>query len=524
MSIFSEARVWKVTAGPGCGKSHFITQTIQSLLAEGVKPTEIAYILFNRKPAVAFREQFNLAQDDMIWWSTHHSFCRRLLGLKVSNILNTHTWGKIHGFDLSSEESIKHEGIAEYGWDAVFSALQKKIYEDRTDFTREELRLLNAMKDTEVKEGKYAHIRYLQKALKMDMFPVSVKYLFVDEAQDNGKLQLDWVQRIIDTRPQVQGILLAGDDKQAINGFKGGNAELFLDFPCDKEINLRTTYRLPSKILREANRVISPVKKRSELTSESASQVNGQVIYTSSFEDAIPDIIQGVKEKKSILVLLRNRCFEKNVAHSLMESDVLLQSDWNEQLKKTLAALWQIRSTGLITEDTLSVILPSSERSYGQIKPEFYWDVQKAKSLRSGDFWTDRVMFDAYELMRIGNGLPIERAEEIGMKKNFLQDIMLWSLNTDAIHLPATSLYNFKRTVKRFGWDFVTVRVDTIHSVKGEEADMVVLVGNITEKTRVSEEDDEDAERRVWFVGLTRAREKLIITQLPQYDKFTCIL
>jgi superfamily I DNA/RNA helicase len=75
-----------------------------------------------------------------------------------------------------------------------------------------------------------------------------------------------------------------------------------------------------------------------------------------------------------------------------------------------------------------------------------------------------------------------------------------------------------------YGPDHGVVRVDTIHAVKGEEADMVLLVSNITGRTERAEEDDEDEERRVWFVGASRARETLMLTRLSFSAKATKIL
>lgn len=525
--IFIDSRVVKVTAGAGCGKSYFISSTIEELLASGVQLNEIAYILFNRAPAEAFRERFvkqGYTKEDIIWLSTHHSMCRRLLKLSPNKILNLPRWGKEHGFDLSSEETIKREGIDQYGWDAVFSSMQKKIYEGKNNFTSQEERLLNALKETERTSGEYAHIRYLQKALLMDMFPVGVKYLFIDEAQDNGKLQFDWIRRIVDNRPEVAGIMLAGDDKQAINGFKGGNAELFLDFPADRCINLGTTFRMPVCIMNEANRIISPVQKRSELTSMSANMNKGAVIYAQVFDDALPDVVQAVKEGKDVLILIRNKCFEFVITHALSEMDIIAQNSWSIELRNVLLVLWNMRTTGLIKEETIAALFPSEKKTYGQIKAGYVWDIVKMQKLRTGDFVRDKTMFWAYEMIRVGEGLLLERATEIGLKESFVKDVMLWKLDAGCINIKEDSIYLFRQCIKRFGWSFKTPRVETIHAVKGEEADVVVLVGNVTERTLQGERDDEDNERRVWHVGASRAREKLIITNLPQYDKRTTIL
>ena len=62
------------------------------------------------------------------------------------------------------------------------------------------------------------------------------------------------------------------------------------------------------------------------------------------------------------------------------------------------------------------------------------------------------------------------------------------------------------------------VRLSTIHSAKGGEADHVVLFKEVARRTAREAEVNPDAERRVFYVAVTRAKEKLTIVeaQAPQ--------
>lgn len=516
-TVFDEARVWKIFAGPGCGKTWFITQTIDALLRSNVQPTEIMYVLFNSAPAMSFRASFQqkgLDRSDMCWWGTHHSICMKLLRLKKKNILNLKKWGDEHGFPMATEEEIRERGIDEYGWDATFSSLSKKIYQDSENYTKEEQRMLDELKKTELDTGEYHHVRYLQKALKMDVFPVGVKYLFIDEAQDNGKLQLDWVKRIIDNRTNVKGIMLAGDDKQAINGFKGGQSELFLNFPVDKTVELKETYRLPTRILTEANRIIEPVKKRSSLTERSKKIELGEVLYSSDISDSAMDIKRYLKDGKSVLVLVRNRAFMPAVSYRLNEYGVLSKKESYRNLQEKLVALNTIRILDGFTEETLSAIMPRSAfLRWGDLQPS-NWEDGYIEKIRKGNIFDDPELFEAYEKLRRGNVLPMDEAVALGIKPELLKQIRSWDFDINSWFLAPNDLFDIKIAVREYGWSFPTVRIDTIHSVKGEEYDVVVIVGNVTEKTHQSELWEEDEERRVWYVGLTRAKEALILTYL----------
>lgn len=59
------------------------------------------------------------------------------------------------------------------------------------------------------------------------------------------------------------------------------------------------------------------------------------------------------------------------------------------------------------------------------------------------------------------------------------------------------------------------INISTIHTVKGDEADIVVLMSDISKAVASQLEVDEDSEHRVFYVAVTRAKEKLIIVQ-PQ--------
>ena len=58
-----------------------------------------------------------------------------------------------------------------------------------------------------------------------------------------------------------------------------------------------------------------------------------------------------------------------------------------------------------------------------------------------------------------------------------------------------------------------TIKVSTIHGVKGEEADNVVLYTDIEKIIYDAALKDPDPEHRLFFVGITRARENLYLPQ-----------
>lgn len=76
---------------------------------------------------------------------------------------------------------------------------------------------------------------------------------------------------------------------------------------------------------------------------------------------------------------------------------------------------------------------------------------------------------------------------------------------------------DFARTCHSHGlfYNRPNVNISTIHTVKGDEADVVVLLSDISRAVDSQLEMDPDSEHRVFYVAVTRAKEKLIIVQ-PQ--------
>jgi superfamily I DNA/RNA helicase len=81
----------------------------------------------------------------------------------------------------------------------------------------------------------------------------------------------------------------------------------------------------------------------------------------------------------------------------------------------------------------------------------------------------------------------------------------------------ATGAREWIHAVSAYGVETVLeprIQVGTVHGVKGAEADNVLLLSTITSQVRRSIEssrDREDEEARVAYVGVTRAREKLVV-------------
>jgi DNA helicase-2/ATP-dependent DNA helicase PcrA len=155
------------------------------------------------------------------------------------------------------------------------------------------------------------------------------RYILVDEYQDTNTAQFELVRMLADKH---KNICVVGDDDQSIYKFRGANIRNILSFedtyPGAKVIKLEQNYRSTGSILDVANAVIAHNRSRKCKTLWTDHAAGAPVRYREfpqSFDEAefvIRDIAGGTRPYKDVAVLYRtnaqSRLFEeKCVAYSV---------------------------------------------------------------------------------------------------------------------------------------------------------------------------------------------------------------
>lgn len=505
---FSLAKTWKIVSSAGCGKTYTVENCIFELIKNGVRPNEIMYLIYNAAPAAEFRQKLILKginEEDMRWIGTHHSICLKIAHLGSKNILNLKKWGEEKGMDFSEEDRYD-------GWNGIMGSLEKKLYEKRTDLDPLEARLYGELLQEETRNKKWTHARYMIHVLTLKQLPPEIKYVFVDEAQDSVLVQWDYYEHLKQL-DQVKGLMLVGDDKQSLSGWHGGRGDLFLAFQADRQVCLGRTYRNAPAILKAANQIAHSIRKRSPLTSESAQPFPGQVHEIQSLEDCVPEILKSLHKREQVMVLARNGVWVRRAKVILNEYGIPIESQGRRDLIATIRAMRRVASKPLQTV-TLSEILEIF--SYDKLKSTPYWD--NFARFKRGEF--EDVAKAEYALMEGGEPWSGDLAL-FGMKPRLIEDL---NALRDGNNLPEGSwkgvsedlILEVTRAMTRDGEDHPAVKCSTIHSIKGMECDMVVILKNIVGAVARTEKLDPDDELRVWYVAVTRARSKVIFTQIFQ--------
>ena len=168
-------------------------------------------------------------------------------------------------------------------------------------------------------------------------FPENI-VLMIDEAQDCNRLEWLVIKKLIDSSKNVY---IAGDDDQAIYGFKGGEVETFLNFEADKSTVLEHSPRLNKKIweLAEAAIHLIPPQNRQEKNYKPANVNEFKMEHSglinefrnnncaSTVFNGITIIVDQIRENPDEFNIFALRSFGESFYHSI--TDAALEMGYN---------------------------------------------------------------------------------------------------------------------------------------------------------------------------------------------------
>ncbi len=395
------------------------------------------------------------------------------------------------------------------------------------------------------------------------------RYIHIDEFQDTNTIQYELIKLLVG---KTGNIFAVGDDDQSIYGFRGAVVENVFhfqkDFPNVKVYKLEQNYRSTKNILDAANKVIKVNKTRMEKQLWTENEEGPKLTYQIAYDEAqeanyVVSQIYTLKEQygyrySDFAVLMRvnalSRSFEQECLKYNIPSRVYGGFKFFERKEvKDLIAYLRLLCNPFDEESLLRIInVPKRGIGEGAIA-----------ALRDYSRSRDQTMFDSILTIEQNTSLPKAMLAKFTQFKELIMDLLessqLMPLEDFADHFvartgmreafgsgseeDANKLLNidgFVDSVKTFAEendgaelsDFiesVTLMTDldgeeesdsvvlaTVHGVKGLEFKVVFLVGlelGIFPVSRAKDTPSEmEEERRLMYVAITRARERLYLT------------
>ncbi len=380
------------------------------------------------------------------------------------------------------------------------------------------------------------------------------RYILVDEFQDVNQLQYDIVKLL--ALPE-NNLFIVGDDDQSIYRFRGARPEIMLNFPREfpqaRQVVLKTNYRCSGEIVEKSQNLIryNEARYEKDLTAvrsrgtpvEIRGFANESLETSWLLEQIRKDLAEGCPLQQ-IAVLFRTNVGSRMTVERLMEYNLpftmrdVLPNLYEHWLAKNMIAYMHLAMGGRRREDFLSVMnrpnrYLSREAFYEKEMPfeilyQFYegkeWMCDRIEKFEHDvKMMKDMTPYAAINYIRFGIGYDeflkeYARARKLKEEELFdlLQEIQESAKGYRTYQEWFDYMEEYKEKLKEHAEQIrrqrEAITVSTLHSVKGLEFDRVYILnvneGSIPYHKAVLDAEMEE-ERRMFYVGMTRAREKL---------------
>ena len=406
----------------------------------------------------------------------------------------------------------------------------------------------------------------------LDYYQERFKYIMVDEYQDTNTAQFELVSLLA---KKYQNLCVVGDDDQSIYKFRGANIENILNFERifsnAHVVKLEQNYRSTQNILDVANEVISNNQGRKEKRLWTANE-EGDKVKLRQFDMAneeadfiVKDIDSCGRQYGDIAVLYRTnaqsrlleeRCIAGSVPYRLVGGVNFYQ---RKEIKDILAYLKTIsngrddlavqriinvpkRGIGATTISRVMAYAQEQELSFYEALSEWQEIPGIGKAGEKLDKFTGLIQVFRSKLEYFsGRELIEDILESTGYKKELEAEgsieaqtrmenieelvnkaVSFWQDNKDATLGAFLEEVALVADVDNMDDSENRVVLMTLHSAKGLEFPKVYLAGMedglFPSNMSIMSDDptDIEEERRLCYVGITRAREELTITAARQ--------
>lgn len=525
----------RIMGPPGTGKTTYLTRQIANAAAAHGNDNVLVASYTRTAAAELVSRDLDLPQGSV---GTLHSLCYRAMGsptiaeTKIQEfnsdypqfLLSSEQKGSL---DEPSADSANHT-------DGDKMLIRYRLHRARMKPLGElepiTLRFAKAWEEWKERNGYVDFTDMISKTLESDDPPPGGKRIgFYDEAQDFNALEFALIRKWSKHQDYV---ILSGDDDQTLYSFAGASADAFLNppVPQDQKRILSQSWRVPRKIHAYANRWIKQLAHREPKDYLPRDEEGELRICPATINQphlALRDAEQYLKAGKSIMFLTSCGYMLYALKRMLRDEGIPFHNpfrknrgDWNP-----LGNFGKSRSGSITAKDRFMAFLDTSGPEYAG---ETFWHLSvlaqwaavinakgifkrggKQKILDQEEFpqWyePDDVAIFTYDCF-----------EEHAMRAALTRDINWFRRNMMAAK---SKVYEFPiKVYDRLGMEALTrkpqIIISTIHGVKGGEADVCYLWPDLSVQGMREwrgNGEGHDSVVRMMYVGMTRARESLIL-------------
>lgn len=562
-----------VLAVPGSGKTTVLLHRVGRLLEQGVKKEQILAVTFSRTQAEDMRRRSQQMQTAGVAFQTIHRFCFAVLKEELARkkramrVIESEPFHKTALLRKTAWE-LFGRGLESTQVDGFFRAYGKLVntmQAPETVLGEAECALVRAYED----EKRRGHcldfedmLRETHRLLEEDDALLrrvrrAYRHVLLDEGQDTSRLQWEILRKVAEPE---HNLFVVADDDQSVYGFRGAEPALLQHFaesnPRPTVYRLEDNHRSLRAILEPAERLIRHNTSRFPKTLHAARGAGGTV-QVRAMKDLYAQtrwVARELEERpagRTAAVLYRKRIAGLPIASALRKAGIAF--DWHSPPEDFLRHP--------ILEDIRDFYLAARSPSDVDVWARVLRKTNAFVPAETLSRWKRTPGLCVWDALRQD---PTASAREIARRKNLIEHIKAltkrpfrdgvrrileetgygawlreWARRQDGLNVEVVT--DALRVSAAFvddaeAWiDVVSSReeaqgaslvLSTIHGAKGLEFDEVFMVDLIQHEFPGERDGDvaepSEEERRLFYVGMTRAKEKLTLLSLQHRAGLPC--
>ncbi|UOB81736.1 ATP-dependent helicase (plasmid) [Bacillus sp. ZJS3] len=535
---------FKVSAGPGAGKTHWLVNHIKSTLKNSErleKTRKIACITYTNVAVETILNRLGTQSINQVEVSTIHSFlyCHvvkpylfhiaEVFGVDFQKIkghdnikpkyTKVQSWLENHSMieELKHPYTIKQLLMRQDNKQALFNWLSSTKYSFNSDLTlklrgedRKAQHLRNIIRTLEMdllsykklywQDGKIDHddvLYFSYELIKRCPFILKVlsakfPYFFIDEFQDTNPIQAKIVS-LLAKEETIIGVI--GDPAQSIYSFQGASIEDYLKFKIDNlsEYTITENRRSSNQIIDLLNEI------RTDIVQTKFRNIDHDkpILFIGNSTEAYSKILEIYGDDIFIQTLSRDNPTANSMKFAvdnsnlntklLVEFDSIDSNDKRYGIIKTSMEALEFAKQGDYKNAIKIMSANFSDYSEKEQINKSVLILQKLIQIHETFF--EKPLMEFYKLVK-------EDIKMSGFKKGPIQDFY--------------NQYSYKEVALCINYKEDISQHRTIHKSKGDEFQNVLLIPDKIEFL-TNPNLNEDEEHRIYYVGISRAKDRLFV-------------